>query len=385
MSEEEDASSRRNTHVHDAVVEALERVDAFIAGAELRPLTAPLRAACDALLDARSASVRTAGLFFAFYWLHDTDWNGDEVPVGVRGQYGDKLLSEGLTIRAITRHNAITAFAENLGWKGNVRRFKLTRDDRLKDFIAALRKARPSGRRLAADYLAQQFAESRVEEKPLPPVGADVLTFVRAKVLFYELLATHSEGHIQQFLIAALLHEHRRRHAIEVRTHHPHAADAFDETAGDIEEYRDGELVRAYEVTARDDWQNRITNFKRKMDRFHLRKYVIIAAGVNADSEWSVPATMALNLERHGRDIAVVDITDVVNFLAAELTAMELRNAVNKAYEYLSARKLSGREDFKSAYRNVVRSWLDDAAARASSDAPEGEAIDASVPRSAER
>jgi len=195
-------------------------------------------------------------------------------------------------------------------------------------------------------------------------VGADVLTFVRAKVLFYALLAVRSEGHVQQFLIAALLHEYRRRHSIEIRTHHPHAADKFDDTAGDIEEFRDGELTRAYEVTVRDDWKNRITNFQRKMDRFRLRKYVIIASGINADEEWSVPATMALNLEKHGRDIAVVDINDVVNFLAAELTAMELQAAVNKAYEFLAAKKLSGREDFKQAYREIVSAWLTEAATR---------------------
>jgi hypothetical protein len=365
VSDTDDADSRRNTSVEAAVTATLERIDAFAAGAELRPITAQLRAACDSLLDEQSASARTAGLFLAFYWLHDTKWNGDEVPVGIRGKYGDKLLSEGLTERSVTRHNAITAFAENLGWKGNVRRFKLSRDERLKDFVAALKRSGPRGRQRAADYLAQKYAESRVVEKPLPPVGADVLTFVRAKVLFYGLLALHSEGHVQQFLIAALLYEYRRRHSVEVRTHHPHAADLYDDTAGDIEEYRDDELVRAYEVTGRDDWMNRISNFKRKMDRFHLRKYVIIASGINSDSEWSVPATMALNLEKHGRDIAVVDIADVVNFLAAELTAVELRGAVNKAYEYLSAKKLSGREDFKAAYRNVVRLWLDEAATRA--------------------
>ncbi len=107
-------------------------------------------------------------------------------------------------------------------------------------------------------------------------------------------------GHIQQFLIAALLHEYRRRYSIEITTHHPHAADKFDETAGDIEERRDGQLGRAYEVTVRDDWKNRISNFKKKMDRFGLSKYIIIAAGINTDSEWKEQATMALKLEPYG-------------------------------------------------------------------------------------
>lgn len=356
----------RNTAVQNAVTAALERIDAFIAGEEIKPLSPVLRAACDELLDKQHASARTAALFLSFYSIQDTAWDGDSVPVGTRGQYGDKLFCDELTKRSVTKHGAITAYGENLGWKGNVGNFKLKSDPRIGAFLKTLHKADAQGRRRLADYLAHRFAESRVEEKPLPPVGADVLTFVRAKVLFYQLLDLHTEGHVQQFLIAALLYEYRRRHSVEVRTHHPHAADKFDETAGDIEEYRDDELVRAYEVTDRDDWQNRISNFQRKMDRFKLRKYVIIASGINADSQWSVPATMALNLEKHGRDIAVVDITDVVNFLAAELTALELRAAVNKAYEFLAAKKLSGREDFKSAFRNVVRAWLDDAAERAS-------------------
>ncbi len=42
-------------------------------------------------------------------------------------------------------------------------------------------------------------------------------------------------------------------------------------------------------------------------------------------------------------DIAVVDIYDVVHFLAAELTPQELRVTVNQAFAYLSDRKLSGR------------------------------------------
>lgn len=357
-------TGQRNDAVEAAVHAALDRIDAFIAGEEVKLPSAALLEACNALLSQQRPSAQTAGLFLAFYWLQNEAWDGDSVPVGIRGKYGDKLLSEELTLRSITQHGAITAFGENLGWKGNVRGFHLSTDARLMAFMAALKGADPRGRRRVADYLAQRFAASRVEEKPLPNVGADVLTFVRAKVLFYALLAVRSEGHVQQFLIAALLHEYRRRHSIEIRTHHPHAADKFDDTAGDIEEFRDGELTRAYEVTVRDDWKNRITNFQRKMDRFRLRKYVIIASGINADEEWSVPATMALNLEKHGRDIAVVDINDVVNFLAAELTAMELQAAVNKAYEFLAAKKLSGREDFKQAYREIVSAWLTEAATR---------------------
>ncbi len=119
------------------------------------------------------------------------------------------------------------------------------------------------------------------------------------------------------------------------------------------------ELTRAYEVTVRNDWKNRISNFQKKMDRFSLSKNVIIARGINIDPEWAVPARMALKLEPYGRDIAVLDIHDVVTVLASELSPGELREVVNKGFGYLSDRKLSGRDDFRTAYREAVRDWLD--------------------------
>jgi len=45
VSDTDDADSRRNTYVEAAVTATLERIDAFAAGAELRPITAQLRAA----------------------------------------------------------------------------------------------------------------------------------------------------------------------------------------------------------------------------------------------------------------------------------------------------------------------------------------------------
>jgi hypothetical protein len=361
-SESGNESSGRNRFVEAAVNQALERVDAFIAGEKIDLPQPPHRRACEKLLDEKSASVKTAALFLMFYWLEDQTWDMNSVPVGSRGKYGDKKLCEELTNRNITLHGTITAYAENLGFKGDVRSKKLLEDDRFKEFLkqVADAKDKPEEIRRIADYMAQRFAESKREATPLPPVGTDVLTFVRANILFHKLLAIRSEGHIQQFLIAALLHEYRRRHSIEITTHHPHAADRFDETAGDIEEWRDGQLVRAYEVTVRDDWKNRISNFKEKMDRFGLSKYIIIAARINADSEWKVPAKMALKLEPYGRDIAVLDIEDVVHFLAAELTPQELREAVNQAFLYVSDRRLSGRPDFKELYTKAVHDWLDE-------------------------
>ena len=171
-----------------------------------------------------------------------------------------------------------------------------------------------------------------------------------------------SEGNIQQFLIAALLQVHRSRYGYEIRTHHVHASDKFDTTAGDIEEFYDGDLLRAYEVTVRPDWKNRVGDFRDKMDSAGLKKYTIIAANVSTDEALAEPASMIRFLQPYGRDIAVVDIHDFIEVFAMELTADELRRAVNQAYSYLAAPTLCGRADIIGRYSDCVSSWLDKAA-----------------------
>ena len=351
---------RRNVAVQLAVARALARIDYFTGGGTLEPPSAAHIAACDELLSRpRGESANAAALALMFYWLEDPQWNRDRVPTGIRGSHGGMRLSEELNRRDITLHGRVVDFGQNVGWKGDVTRVRLLTDYRLGTFLTAVGDADTAERERIADYLAYRFARSRQTVEAIPPVGSQLLTFVRARQLFYELLAIQSGGSVQQFLVAALLAEHRQRFAVEVRTHNPHAADISDQTAGDIEEFRDGELVRAYEVTMRAEWQTRISGIRDKMDRYRLSKYVVIAAGINQDDRWSLPAQAALALEPYGRDIAVVDIRDVVNFFAAELTAGELLAAVNRASRYLT--DLSGRPEYRSAYRAAVLQWLDDA------------------------
>lgn len=349
----------RNAAVEHAVEHALRRIDAYLGEETICLPNTKHRLAIDVVLAKKSASVRTMLLFLMFYRLEDTQWNLSDVPIGMRGKYGDKRLCEELTKRSLTLHNNITAWGENIGTKGGVRTFDLLKDERFKDFIEAVKDAVEAEQVSIANYFAYKFAESRKITAPLPPLSEDVLTFPRAKVLFYQLLALQTEGHVQQFLIAALLHVFRSKQNIEVKTHHPHASDKFDNTAGDIEEFAQRKLVRAYEVTMRDDWQNRISAFTQKMHRFQLKKYIIIANNINS-SEWNEPTNLALSLHTYGQDLAVVDINDVVNFLLAELTAQELRAAINQTYNYLTNPNLSNRYEFVEAYRLVVERWLDD-------------------------
>lgn len=293
--------STRNMDVERAVNKALERIDAFIAGETVELPTPQYRKACDELLTMQAASVKTCVLFLGFYQLENPAWDRKSVPVGSRGQYGDKRLSEELSRRSLTLHSNIKAWGENIGSKSGVGQFRFDTDPRFRAFLAAVEDASPEEQRKIADYIASRFAESRSVPSTLPPVGDDVLTFVRAKALFYNLLDMRSEGHIQQFLIAALLYVFRRKQSIEVSTHHPHAADKFARAAGDIEERQEGRLLRAYEVTVRDDWQRRISGFQQKMDEFDLSKYIIVADNINTDDAWSAPARMALDKRHNSR------------------------------------------------------------------------------------
>lgn len=350
----------RNILVESAVDAVFTRIDAFIEGEKLTKLPSPsARAAADAQLAHGSNSVRLASLFLAFYATVDRAWDCNSIPTGIRGQFGDKRLATELGLRGITLHNAITAFGENLGWKGNVGAARLQGDGRFNSFAKALATMSVNDRQLTADYMAARFAETRQVIAPLPPVSDDVLTYARARQLFYALLAIPSEGNIQQFLIAALLQVHRARYGYEIRTHHVHASDKFDTTAGDIEELREGELVRAYEVTVRPDWKNRVGDFRAKMDAARLKKYTIIASDVKSDDELAEPASMIRFLQPYGRDIAVVDIHDFIDVFAMELSADELRRAVTQTFSYLTAPRLCGRADIIGRFSAAVAGWLD--------------------------
>ncbi|WP_143698708.1 hypothetical protein, partial [Xanthomonas graminis] len=152
----------RNVLVERAVDVALERIDAFIESEKLKALpNAAARSVMDGQLGHGSNSVRLASLFFVFYSIVDPNWDCNSIPTGIRGTYGDKRLATQLGLRSITLHNAITAFGENLGWKGNVTNSRLQNDVRFDAFSRALAGLNAEQRKLCSDYIAARFAESR--------------------------------------------------------------------------------------------------------------------------------------------------------------------------------------------------------------------------------
>lgn len=350
----------RNVRVERSVDLLLELVDKVVAG---ETLGAPAKAATRSLFDDHvspyGGSVRLACAFLTAYSVVDQEWDHRSVPTGVRGKYGDKKLATALSFRYVTFHKNVTAFGENLGWKGAVKQFDLSQDSRFAKYVAGLLALNAEEKERLLNHVAWRIGASRVIPQALPPLPGTYLSYARSLSLCESLLLVPSEGHIQQFLVAAFLEVHRRKFGHRVQTHHPHASDKFDGTKGDIEEFRDYELVAAYEVTVRADWKNRLADFSSKVCEANLPKYVIFASGVRGDTELS-PATKLVDfVEGLPFDLAVIDIRDFFSVFCAELQKEEIAAAFNRAYELLSDPKLSGREDILAKYRDVTSVWLE--------------------------
>ena len=85
----------RNVAIEDTVSLLVETIDGFIAGDKLLVLpSARSRSVADQQLAHRASSVRLASLFLAFYSTMAEAWDCDSIPVGIRGQYGDKKVGD---------------------------------------------------------------------------------------------------------------------------------------------------------------------------------------------------------------------------------------------------------------------------------------------------
>lgn len=350
----------RNENVERAVNLVIQLVDRLANGENLgNPTQAVVKELFDQHVESHGGSVRLACAFLAAYSVIDPAWNFKSVPIGTRGQYGDKRLAGELTFRHVTFHKSITAFGENLGWKGAVKQFDLSTDPRFASFVDGLRKLKADQRISLVNHIAWRLHASRVVPQALPPLPRTYLSYAKSLNLCEQLLKVPSEGHIQQFLVAAFLEVHRKRHGHRIVTHHPHASDKFDDTRGDIEEFRDYDLVAAYEVTVRKDWKNRLADFGKKVSEGNLPKYVIFAAGVRSDPDLYPAARLVDFVERLSFDLAVVDLSDFFAVFCAELYRDEIGLAINRAYQMLAEPHLSGRSDFLEKYRTVTDAWLE--------------------------
>jgi hypothetical protein len=350
----------RNVHVQEAVELLIEQIDLLSEGLALgKPTSRKLKQIFDDHIQGHGGSVILACAFLSAYSLTDPDWDYNSVPTGTRGKYGDKALAGALTFRHVTLHRSVTAFGENLGWKGNVRNFHLSSDARFSGFLQNIKGLSAEERRSLVNHIAFRLHESRVVPKALPKLPSSYLSYARSLALCETLLAIPSEGHIQQFLVASFLEVHRRRLGNRVVTHHPHASDKFDGTTGDIEEFRDYELVAAYEVTVRDDWKNRLADFGSKVADAKLPKYIIFASNVRSDPELYPASNLVNFVERLHFDLAIVDLLDFFSVFCAEFQREEIEQVINRTYELLCDPRLCGRADFIAKFRDATDRWLE--------------------------
>ncbi|MFD2787304.1 DNA cytosine methyltransferase [Hymenobacter rubripertinctus] len=359
-------AQKEESTIWQSVQALTETIDRFTNSENgLKPAEIPsakYREAVIKLLKGRkSNSVKTGCLFLVFYKVIAPEYDFTSLPTGYRGKNGDKLLGAELKHRHITL-GQVTAWGENIGAKGDQPNFNLRTDSRFGEFITIISQANQDEVTRTALLMASMFADSRVLPVVLPALSADALSFVRAKMLFKALVETQVGGSIQQFLVAALLRALRSKQNIRVETHNFNAADKSDGTAGDIEEFIDENIIRAYEVTMRPDWKSRLPDFREKMDRAGLHKYVIIAASVNSDDDLREPAAMALTLGPVQRDIAVIDIMDFLSWMAAELSAKEIQIALKDVNAMLQNPKLGAKQAHIDIYLEVVGKWLDSVA-----------------------
>lgn len=350
----------RNEKVEGAVDHVIALFDKLSSGNALgNPAPAKLKGVFDAHVEGHGGSVRLACVFLTAYSIVDPKWNMKSVPTGIRGAYGDKKLAGALTFRHVSFHNSITAFGENLGWKGNVKEVDLSKDSRFWPYLSQLKKLGAEERKSLLYHIVWRLHSSRVVPEALPPLPSSYLSYAKSLLLCEDLLMIPSEGHIQQFLVAGFLKIHRARFGNRITTHHPHAADKFDRTYGDIEEFKDHDLVAAYEVTVRPDWKNRLADFGKKISDSKLPKYVIFASGVRSDTELYPAARLVSYVEKLPFDLAVVDLSDFFSVFCAELTRDEIAKAINLTYQFLCEPSLSGRSDFQALYKAATDRWLE--------------------------
>lgn len=350
----------RNEKVENAADLVISLFDKLSSGEALgNPAPAALKELFDSHVKNHGGSVKLACAFLTSYSVIDTKWNFKSVPTGIRGQYGDKKLASELTFRHVTFHNNITAFGENLGWKGNVREFDLSKDSRFWPYLSKLKNLDSHERSSLLNHIVWRLHSSRIVPEALPPLPSSYLSYARSLLLCEELLQIPSEGHIQQFLVAGFLKVHRARFGNRISTHHPHASDKFDGTFGDIEEFKDYDLVAAYEVTVRQDWKNRLADFGKKLSSGKLPKYVIFASGVRSDAELYPAVRLVSYVEKLTFDLAVVDISDFFSVFCAELSREEIAKAINITYQFLCEPSLSGRADFQALYKGATDRWLE--------------------------
>jgi hypothetical protein len=338
----------------EAIALALSQIEEADPALPPEGLDPPLESLIDLVLDRTiPASDKPALLFLLAYKVLNPDHDISAIPRGWRP--ADKQLCAALTEGGYTLHSNVTAFGENMGTKGQADRynfFERPRTGQVLEYIANYRGQLAP----ALSYIAWRFKKSHTPPVRIEPLGSDELTFTRAYAKAHKLIFTESGGHFPQFLVAALLRALHEQWGTQLRvvTHHPHASDTSDRTAGDLELFDErGEIVDAFEVTIRPDWKNRRPDLLKKMAAFGLSRYHVICF-FEGDVQLSNPESLDAYMSELGQDISVVDIRA---FTASTLMSLTRQNRV-RVFEllegYIRDRQLSGVPEYVAKLKQIV-------------------------------
>ncbi|MBY0294307.1 hypothetical protein K2Q08_03175 [Patescibacteria group bacterium] len=326
-----------------AVRRALAEIDRCNLSTPAPTLQPALKLLIDAVLDYKKTnSDKPALLFLLAYKAENNSWNFANVPKGWRP--GDKVLCSRLTELGLTLHGNITAYAENMGIKGDASGYNLFGRKRLGQCLEFLSKHERQVRQ-ALKYVAWRFKSSYRPQPEMVKLTSSDMTYTRALRKVSQVLLEESGGHFQQFMVASLLRAFHEQWETgrEVTTHHPHAADKSDRVAGDIEEIDEtGRVLDAYEVTVRPDWKNRRQDLIKKMQKFSLSRYTVICRINPTDPDLSTPAALHAYMSPLGLDIAVVDIQSFAESCLASLTRERRAAVFQYMEEYVHDTDLCG-------------------------------------------
>ncbi|UWR32680.1 hypothetical protein K3759_12085 [Sulfitobacter sp. W027] len=298
--------------------------DAAIAAAPAA-LPEEVMADIDIVIPDRRTSYRD-GLVIQFsFGLVDPDWDITRRPTGGR------TLGKALGLFLADRHIPFVKDAyQNIGKNSEIMvRGNFAEFDRL---LTWGQTAPTQERQIAFDYTCARIAATARPVLPMPELNRSTLTFARTAELLLGLVEVPSQGAYDQFTTAALLQTLVAEHdasAARVETKNLNASDKSSRAAGDVQILAGSHVLEAFEVTA-NNWSTKIDGASKTIRDNDLSRLHVIARRPDAERAASIERLKELT-----EDVAVLDVRQVIEVLAAALTRPQRADALVRLYELL--------------------------------------------------
>lgn len=184
-------------------------------------------------------------------------------------------------------------------------------------------------------HLVAEFQRNAVELMAMPEILASKLSFLKFGLFRERLLAEASGGAFEQYLLAGLLEQELAATGttFRIQTKNVGANDAATHAGGDIE-VRDGQtLLKAYEVTA-NAWDTKLAQLDSSA-RAGLSEVTLVANGVAGIPAASLNEALSMKAEQLGIDVAVLDLSSLIDVLVSRISRHARAEAVVFIYRSL--------------------------------------------------